>query len=162
MLPAEHREQAEPAALHYRNRVADSYFADTSRFPHETIDGETVLIDSAKGHLFLFAGTGPWLWQRLIAGGTIDEVVAESTVRYGDAAGDPTRQFLDNLIEAQMILPGTPPSAEAAEVHTSPWPAGFVAPVIERYDEISDIISMDPIHEVDPAKGWPHRPGDGA
>ena len=138
--------------------MADAYFADTGRFPHETIDGETVLIDAAKGHLFLFAGTGPWLWQRLIASGTIDEVVAESTARYGDCAVEPTRFFLGQLAEAQMLLPGTPPSSAAAEVHSAPWPATFAAPAIERYDEIADIISMDPIHDVDPAKGWPHRP----
>ena len=138
--------------------MVDSYFADTTRFPHETIDGETVLIDSTKGHLYLFAGTGPWLWQRLITGGTLEEVVAESVARYGEPAGEPTRHFLDTLTEAQMLLPGAPPSAQVAEVHPTPWPAAFAAPVIERYDEISDILSMDPIHEVDPAKGWPHRP----
>jgi hypothetical protein len=111
--------------------VADAYFADTGRFPHETIDGETVLIDAAKGHLFLFAGTGPWLWL-----------------------------FLEHLVEPQMLLPGKPPSAPAAAVPSAPWPATFVEPVIERHDEIADI--MDPIHDVDPAMGWPHRPDGGA
>ena len=140
--------------------MADLYFADTGRFPHDTIDGETVLIDAEKGHLFLFTGTGPCLWQRLASGGTIDDVVAESTARYGEAAGTPTRQFLEKLIEAHMLRPNVPPSSTSAEIPTAPWPATFVAPTFERYDEISDILSMDPIHEVNPAQGWPHRRAD--
>ena len=141
--------------------MTDFFCADTSRFPYETIDGETVLIDSAKGHLFLFAGTGPALWQRLIAGGTIDEVVAESIARYGESAESPTRQFLEQLAEAEMIRPGNSAPATIGEIAVD-WLDTFAAPVIERYDEISDIISMDPIHEVDPAKGWPHRLDDKA
>ncbi len=141
--------------------MTDFYCADSSRFPYETIDGETVLIDSAKGHLFLFAGTGPSLWQRLIAGGTIDAVVAESIGRYGESAELPTRQFLEQLAETGMIRPGTAAPTTIGETPVD-WPATFAAPVIERYDEISDIISMDPIHEVDPAKGWPHRLDDNA
>lgn len=140
--------------------MTQTYHADTGRFPHETIDGETVLIDAAKGHLYLFLGTGPLLWQRLIAGGILDDVVAESVARYGDSAGEPTRRFLENLVEAQMLVPGTP-SAGVVDIDSMLWPAAFVAPVIERHDEISDIIAMDPIHEVDPAKGWPHRPDAG-
>ncbi len=141
----------------YDYRMQGRYFADVDRFPHETIDGETVLIDAEKGYLFLFAGTGPLLWQRFTTGGTIDEVVAESTARYGESAELPTRQFLEQLAEAQLLRPGAESSTMQDEIVAGVWPDTFVAPSIERYDEISDIIAMDPIHEVDPAQGWPHR-----
>lgn len=134
--------------------MTDFYFADTARFPHDTIDGETVLIDSEKGHLFLFTGIGSSLWQRVALGATIDGVVAESIERYGESAGNPTRQFLEKLAEAEMLRRGLPHVAAPAEID---WPTTFAVPIIERYDEISDIISMDPIHEVDPARGWPRR-----
>lgn len=136
-------------------RVEELYCANIERFPHETIDDETVLIDSANGRLFLFSGNGPALWQRFIAGGTIDGVVAESTARYGESAAAPTRQFLEQLVDVGVLRRGAPAPSAAGGVQD--WPAEFAAPVIERYDDISDIISMDPIHEVDPAKGWPHR-----
>ena len=61
-------------------------FADTARFPHETIDGETVLVDSELGHLFLFTGLGPWLWQRMALGGTVEEVVGEIVAKFGAEA----------------------------------------------------------------------------
>ena len=137
--------------------VGDYYFADKDRFPHEMIDGETVLIDSTTGQLFLFAGTGPWIWQRFVGGGAIDGVVAESVSRYGDLAGEQTRRFIEELIDAQMLRSGPLNSPEYTEWR-SEWPAAFEAPVIERYDDISDILMMDPIHEVDTTKGWPYRP----
>ncbi|QVL52792.1 MAG: PqqD family protein [Cyanobium sp. M30B3] len=141
--------------------MANIRFADTARFPHDTIDGETVLIDSEKGHLFLFLGIGPQIWERLLTGASVDGLVNEVTARYGMAAAAPTRVFLDALEQAQMLHDGSSPSAAPATTSTA-WPESFVAPTLERYDQIADIISMDPIHEVDPSKGWPHLPGEKA
>ena len=140
--------------------MTDLLYSDVDRFPHETIDDETVLIDVARGHLFLFSGTGPWLWQRCMAGATIDALVADEVARYGQPAAEPTRRFLEQLAEESLLRPGPPPSEPPAATHPAERPAEFVAPVVERYDEISDIIAMDPIHEVNPARGWPHRRDD--
>ena len=41
-----------------------------------------------------------------------------------------------------------------------PWPDTFVAPTLERYEDIADIIAMDPVHDIDTTKGWPHRKPD--
>ena len=136
-------------------------FADTARFPHDTIDGETVLIDSENGHLFLFLGIGPQVWERLLAGASVDGLVNEVGSRYGAAAAAPTRAFLDALEQAEMLRNDLAPSAAPASASTT-WPEIFVAPTLERYDQIADIISMDPIQEVDPSKGWPHLPGEKA
>ena len=137
-------------------------FADTGRFPNDTIDGETVLIDSAKGHLYLFTGIGPQIWQRLATGASVETLVEEISARYGGPAAAPTRSFFEALDQAQMLCNDLPPSAPPAQPSSLVWPENFESPAREHYDQIADIISMDPIHEVDPAKGWPHRPGDKA
>ena len=141
--------------------MANIRFADTGRFPNDTIDGETVLIDSEKGHLFLFMGIGPQVWERLIAGASVDALVNDVSARYGEAAAVPTRSFIEALEQAQMLRNDPAPSAAPHSASTA-WPETFIAPTLERYDQIADIISMDPIHEVDPNKGWPHRPGEKA
>jgi hypothetical protein len=61
-----------------------------------------------------------------------------------------------------MLCNDLPPSTPPAQASSRVWPENFESPAMEHYDQIADIISMDPIHEVDPAKGWPHRPGDKA
>ena len=40
------------------------------------------------------------------------------------------------------------------------WPNAYTAPQIERYDDIADIMMMDPIHEVDKTLGWPRTSVD--
>jgi hypothetical protein len=30
--------------------------------------------------------------------------------------------------------------------------------VVEAFEDLQELISIDPVHEVDPMQGWPHRP----
>lgn len=130
--------------------------ANVARFPHETIDGETLLIDSESGHLVLLGGIGAALWQRLLAGVAVETLIDEIAVQFGPEAGAACGDYLQTLAAAQIAVS----ASSAGAVPAAPWPAAFVAPTLERYDDIADIIAMDPIHDVDQGAGWPRRPGD--
>ena len=136
--------------------MAELLIANTARFPHDTIDGETLLIDSETGHLLMMTGVGPLLWQRLLAGVAVEPRAAEIVDRFGPAAGEDCRVFLKALAEAGVAIPATEVAAAAP---TLDWPASFATPVLERYDDIANIIAMDPIHDVDQSAGWPRRGG---
>jgi hypothetical protein len=132
--------------------MEEGLVVNASRFPHETIDDETILIDAETGHVLLLTGCGSVLWCHLV-GGTNSEVLAsEVDARFGSEAGAATRRFLHELRAAEIVIPttGTVPAATVAP----PWPEHFTAPVLERYDDIAKIIAMDPIHDVGP-EGWP-------
>ena len=133
-------------------------FADTARFPHETIDGETVLVDSELGHLFLFTGLGPWLWQRMALGGTVEKVVGEMIAKFGAERGSHAPFSRDARRGGLLRSPATGP--DLAEDTGMPCPDAFATPAIERYEDIADIIAMDPVHDIDTTKGWPHRKAD--
>lgn len=130
-------------------------FADTARFPSDTLDGETVLIDSTRGHLFLFTGIASHIWQAYTEGTTTEALVAAVVGRYGESAMTPTRAFIESLEHAEMIVDVRPEVTDDAS--PGDWPAVFTPPAMERYEDIADIIAMDPIHEVDQAQGWPRR-----
>jgi hypothetical protein len=130
-------------------------FANTARFPSDTLDGETVLIDATRGHLFLFSGIASHLWQAFIVGRAPDALVAEVVRRYGDEAMASTEAFITELERAEMLTDVQP--ASVADATTVDWPSVFAAPAIERFEDIADIIQMDPIHDVDHAQGWPKR-----
>ncbi len=130
-------------------------YANARKFPHDTVDGETVIIDSVHGRLFLLTGSGPWIWQRMVRGATIDGLADDAESRFGPEAGAQVRAFLEALAEHGMLTQEAQDVPEAsADV---PLQEPFAPPQLEKYDEISDIIAMDPIHDVDPNKGWPHR-----
>lgn len=130
-------------------------YANIRRFPHDTVDGETVIIDSTAGRLFLLTGLGPWIWQRMLLGHTTDGLVGDVVAQFGAEAGREAAAFLASLVENEMLTPDQcdPQVAGSAP----PMPETFVPPGFETYDDIADIIAMDPIHDVDPTKGWPHR-----
>ena len=60
--------------------------SNVARFPSETIEGETILIDSEKGVVLLLVGSAPWIWARFDQGADRDVVIAELAAVHGDAA----------------------------------------------------------------------------
>lgn len=134
--------------------------ADTTRFAFDTVDGETVAIDTVSGSLMLLTGSGPWLWECLAAGSPVDEVLADVEARFGVSTLDAVRLFFEQLAEHGMLTDApTRISGDAASGPAAPKPTPpehFTPPALETFDEIADIIAMDPIHDVDPSRGWPH------
>jgi Coenzyme PQQ synthesis protein D (PqqD) len=127
------------------------------RFPHETIDNETILFDAETGHILLLAGFASVLWSHLAGGAQPAELCEAVDSRFGSDAGAATRTFLNDLRAAEILVP----SSEEARTDAKPssWPSQFTAPLLERYDDIAKIIAMDPIHEV-AVTGWPRSAHD--
>lgn len=140
--------------------MTELVFTDSQRFPHETIDGETIIIDAESGRLFLLTGVGPWLWSKLAAGASFEALVDELTAKYSADSASPTLAFLSSLKELGLLR--STPGAAAPVMDAPALPDLFVAPALEKYDDIADIIAMDPIHDIEPSRGWPHRPNDEA
>jgi hypothetical protein len=60
------------------------------------------------------------------------------------------------LVQSGLIAPSDEtslPPVEEAERADQPEP--FVAPRLERYTDMQEIILLDPVHKVD-SQGWPH------
>jgi hypothetical protein len=43
-------------------------------------------------------------------------------------------------------------------VEAPPAGVSFRAPRLEKHTDMQDLILLDPVHEVDPQRGWPHVP----
>ena len=127
---------------------------DTNRHIHDTLDGETIILDSVEGRLTLLVGLAPAMWSRILAGAGVEPLIAEIADRFGADAGDDARRFIDQLIEAGLATREDGSVGES--VDGSPWPAEYQAPGLEQYADIADIMTMDPIHEIDTSRGWPH------
>lgn len=125
--------------------------SNTVRFPNETIEGETILIDADKGVLLLLSGSAPWIWDRFTGGADCETVLAEIAGGFGDAAAAQSGAFIDSMLAIGLLVP-----ARAAEAPAAPLPSAFEPPAIETFEDISEIIMMDPIHDVDSAAGWPN------
>jgi hypothetical protein len=123
----------------------------------ETFEDETVVVDLDSGTYFSLTELASCIWTAL-PGATRDELVAQVVDRYrdaGDEAGRSVAAFLDAL-EAEGLV--------RADGHDGPSPGPlpptperFAPPRFEKFDDMQDLLLLDPIHDVDET-GWPTRP----
>lgn len=132
---------------------------------HETIDAETIVIDLATGTYYSLRGSGPVIWNALGAGASREAVIDALVERYEggrDEIGASADEFLSTLETERLITrndgvgdPATP--ARDSNGDRSP----FEAPVLEKYEDMQDIILLDPVHMVDD-QGWPNPAAGGS
>jgi len=133
----------------------------------EEIDGEVIIVDLDSGSYFSVTGVGVAIWNAIAAGASDVEVLERLARAFpreaaleADLAG-----FLDRVVEADLLEWAPAGRAHgAAPLGEAPLPAVYVAPVLATFDDMKDLLLVDPIHDVDES-GWPARksePGQAA
>jgi hypothetical protein len=127
---------------------------DSERIVSEEIDGEVIAIDLVSGAYYSFGGASAVAWQSLTAGASLDDVAAATG---GDR--DELAAFLAGLVAEGLVDGDVAEIGEGVEP-LSPLAPGAAEPApdrlaIRRYDDMRELLVIDPIHEVDEA-GWPH------
>jgi hypothetical protein len=127
---------------------------------HEEVDGELIAIDLSGGSYYSLSGSATTIWSLLIGGAGQAQICAALAARYEaepQAVADEVAGLLEKLLESGLIAVDEGGNgATAAPLPEEPGakrplePAGF-----ERYTDMKDYFLLDPIHEVDPAAGWP-------
>ena len=144
---------------------AARYKICTPRVAHQTIDGETVIIDFDTGAYFSTARTGAALWDQLAGGATLDEMVAAAMRQYNgahDLIAGSIRDFV-RLLERETLIAPAAEAAPSTGVEAGlpvPTPAAetpvFEPPTLHKYTDMADLLLLDPIHDVDES-GWPSK-----
>jgi Coenzyme PQQ synthesis protein D (PqqD) len=133
---------------------------------HQTIDGESVIIDMQQGAYYRLEGAAASLWEQLATGATAEQLSSFLAARF--LAERPTLdsqviEFLDALDKFNLIVGNAPGSASsdlAFEASGDPLPVGaeakaaFLGLDIHRFTDLQELIWLDPVHEVDDT-GWP-------
>ena len=128
------------------------YLVDTERFALDTLDGETIVMDLVDGRLFLLEDGAAQLWERLAHGEPGEDVLNEIGRRYGAPCREQAGEFIQTLETLGLLAPT---DLEPAEPLERPWPRDLTGLNLTQYDDMTRIITMDPIHDVDPERGWP-------
>jgi hypothetical protein len=132
----------------------------------ETIDGEVILVRMDRGHYYNLQGTGAAVWQGVERGLSRDEIVSEMSRLYdgdNDAIAHGVDELLDRLLAEGIIVaadvPTTKTNADLPEARDPAPRIPFLAPVLGKHTDMEDLLTLDPIHDVDEA-GWPSRRGE--
>jgi hypothetical protein len=100
------------------------------------------------------------VWERLVNGASLDDLVAAVTRAY---RGDPEEirrtvtAFLDELIREELVVPSRDaPSQSASDVSlvNPAEPPPFTPPQLNKYTDMQDFLLADPVHDTDEA-GFP-------
>lgn len=120
---------------------------------HETIDGETVVINLATGNYYSMEGSGTDLWSRLLAGETpVESAAALAARRGGDAAAFTSAivAFHQKLFD-QGLITAQPANAPRADGDLGT----FEVPQLHVYNDLRAHLLADPVHDVEHGIGWP-------
>lgn len=142
---------------------------NTPQITHQTIEGETIIIDFESGAYFSTDGDGAVIWERIAQTASAAEIHQFLIQQYPQS--DPAEmqshleQFLRELERESLIVPvdsAAPRMEQPAEAQASAAHGGrlFEAPTIFKYTDMQDLLLLDPIHDVD-EQGWPMKKEEG-
>jgi hypothetical protein len=115
---------------------------------HESFGGDLVVLNLLSGQYFGLNASGAALWSAIIEGQDTASLSADDTTK--QMASDFVTQLLDHELIVRDDLAGE--GAPTASISL------LIPPTIEAYDDLSDLIVADPIHDVDQNAGWPKLP----
>ena len=121
----------------------------------EVSEGEVLLIDLSRGVYYSARQGTAQLVNDLMHGHNAEEIVARWGERGGQNGADPRAHLetvlqlftTDGLVCQTAASPATPgPLLQLESLEFS---------AVERYDDMTEIFEMDPIHDGDLEHGWP-------
>lgn len=143
----------------------DQYFRINSpKVVHETLDGEVVIINFENGNYYSINDTGTDIWELLSRSVPVGGIIESMEKKYRGDQGDMERAIVEYLksLEAENLIVADNPAEESEPVSPSENRSvsekiPFTVPVLDKFDDMNELILLDPIHEVD-EKGWPMTP----
>jgi hypothetical protein len=133
-----------------------SFAVNSGRFAHETVDDEVIIIDMAEGNYFSLRGSAAAVWALAVQGLPVSHIasaIGGATGRTPENVLQDVEEFIRQLEQEGILAEGPSP----ADKPTDPELASFeyTPPVLDKFTEMQDLLTLDPIHEVDET-GWPN------
>lgn len=138
--------------------MGTDYMVNRPQVVDEVIDGEAVMINLVTGRYYCTNAVGALVWQGLVQGGSTDQITGALAAVFSDAPADladHVAAMLRRLEEEGLVVAGGSPAAESVDLGAAV--DAYVVPEVEVFTDLTDLLLLDPVHDVDPA-GWPHTP----
>jgi hypothetical protein len=138
-----------------------SYKINRAQLILEDFGDETVIVHVPSGFYYSVSGSGPKILELIEAGvsdSDLPSMVLGKRAPRPDADAE-IRVFVDRLLEEGIIVERLPEDAVQPFVTTADTSEedalALASPVLERFDEVRDLLLIDPVHQVDENYGWP-------
>jgi hypothetical protein len=143
----------------------ETYFqANAPQVVHETIDGETILLNLESGIYYSLNDTGGVLWALMESGRSQGQIIGQVADHYETdqvLLESMVDAFFDELKSEGLVVPSRNPRQTNGDHHVIPALGElakpnrpFEKPLLSKYTDMQDLLLLDPIHDVDDS-GWP-------
>jgi hypothetical protein len=131
---------------------------------HEIIDGEAVIIDFDTGNYYSLDKVGTEIWGLIQRSASVGDIRDNLCARYGASPKEIERavvEFVEGLQRENLVVRGASAGTDSVAIAETlaqtelvgDRPA-FKRPVLYKYDDMQELLLLDPIHEIDET-GWP-------
>jgi len=131
----------------------------------EVVDGEAVIVNLINGNYYSLDAVGSFVWlcieKRALPSEIVEAVARHYTGSHSDI--EPAISALLEQMEREglVLFEDAGDNLGAAPLDGSDAAEPFSPPVLRRYDDMQDLLLLDPIHDVD-EMGWPNVKTDDA
>lgn len=138
------------------------FYIPNPKIVFENIDNEIIMIDFEKGNYYSLHKMAAQIWKIIENGATIEQILAKFGEVYGseiESIQIAIIEFIQQLASENLIITTTtkPIAGDNAPFILQPL-TPFEPPQLETYTDMNHLLLLDPIHDVDPVKGWPQEP----
>lgn len=135
---------------------------------HETIEGETILLNLGTGNYYSIEWPGTVFWDLLAETGDAEGIRKAFLKANSDNESEMEKaytQFIEMLLEEELVVPfengeaSTYSVDKETEEEFSKAASKLEKLTLNKYSDMQDMLLLDPIHDVD-EKGWPEPKKD--
>jgi hypothetical protein len=144
--------------------TSERLVVNREKIVHETFDGEVIIINLDTGTYYNLVETGVDVW-RGVEQGLAREALLDSLARHysaeRDAVAAVVNPFVDELVSEEIVIlePSNGDATARLQLDAPANGRAFTPPALSRFTNMSDLLLLDPIHDVD-EHGWPSRRSD--
>ena len=130
----------------------------------EEIDGEVIIVNLRNGNYYSLSQSATVIWAGIQEHATLERLQDHLQGRYSGENGSMERDLAELIraLEAEELIIHRDASDSAAPVGAATVDAeagdkeAYRPPIFERFTDMGDLLLLDPVHEAEDEKGWPH------
>ena len=127
------------------------YELNSPQVAAEILDGEAMVIDFKNGLYFSLRGSAALIWALVVAHHSVSSINEQLEARL-ENADQLIPEFIAKLKEKELIRVS---SQETIKIELPSLSQSLEKPELELFDDMQALLLLDPIHEVEPSRGWP-------
>jgi len=125
----------------------------------EQIDGEVIIVNLLNGNYYSAQDLGAYVWGRISHGESLNNILDSLCRRFAEhetTIRDELPVFLRKLTSEDLIVKANGSDVTGSTLIDAPLPNKYAAPNLHCYSDMSDLLLLDPIHDVED-EGWPKK-----